>query len=347
MTRTRFAATLVALSFAAQLAAGATEAATQAGVSAAVRGNVDLTPVVDQAVRPIGSGEDVFLGDALKSHEDSGMQLMLLDETTITLGPSADLTIDEFVYDPATGLGELTASLAEGVFRFVTGKTSQGQDKAMTLKVPFGTIGIRGTIGAVKTDGDRSLIVLLGPGSQNNADERSGAIDVTAQGKTVSLIRPRFGTIIEPGKPPLEPFELSDLELALVLDPLAPPPSQPPALAPSITNAVHAAQQDVAAARETSGAIGRISERLDELTDPYDATTVAGGVGSNVTTFADLPIQGQVHFKNSTPLSDGGSYGLQVDVDFGARTIGGGTSNKVFVNNSPTAPSDPQFGIGQ
>ena len=71
MTRTRFTATLVALSFAAQLAAGATEAATQAGVTAAVRGNVDLTPVVDQVVRPIDSGEDVFLGDALKSHEDS------------------------------------------------------------------------------------------------------------------------------------------------------------------------------------------------------------------------------------------------------------------------------------
>ena len=245
-------------------------------------------------------------------------------------------------------MGELTASLAEGVFRFVTGKTSQGQDKAMTLEVPFGTIGIRGTIGAVKTDGDRSLIVLLGPGSQNNADERSGAIDVTAQGKTVSLIRPRFGTIIEAGKPPLEPFELSDLELALILDPLAPPPSQPPALAPSITNAVHAAQQDVAAARETSGTIGGISERLDELTDPYDPVTFLG-FGSDFPTFADLPTTGVFAFNEaSPPLTGGGTYSFFLTVDWGNRTLGGGVeSDFIAANNSPVAGPGLQefFGI--
>ena len=189
------------VALAALLFADAAEAAVQAGVAAAVRGDVDLTPVVEQVVRPIDSGEDVFLGDALKSHEQSGMQLLLLDETSITMGPNADLTVDEFVYDPATGAGEVAASLAEGVFRFVTGKTARGDPQAMTLKVPFGVIGVRGTIGAVRNDAARSLVVLLGPGLNNNANERSGALDVTAQGRTVSLIRPRFGTIMEAGQP--------------------------------------------------------------------------------------------------------------------------------------------------
>ena len=54
----------------------------------------------------------------------------------------------------------------------------------MTTPGAPGVIGVRGTMGAVKNDAAGSLIVLLGPGSENNADERSGALDVTAQGTT-------------------------------------------------------------------------------------------------------------------------------------------------------------------
>ncbi len=330
MTRTRFAATLVALSFAAQLGAGATEAATQAGVSAAVRGNVDLTPVVDQAVRPIGSGEDVFLGDALKSHEDSGMQLMLLDETSLTMGPNAELTIDEFIYDPATGIGEITASLAEGVFRFVTGKTSQGQDKAMTLEVPFGTIGIRGTIGAVHNTALRSLIVLLGPGLNNNANERVGALDITAQGKTVSLTRPGFGTIIAAGQPPMPAFEVSDAQVASILEALvAPLPTLPPALAPSVQTAVRTAKQDIAAAKETSGSTGAINEELDDLQDPINAPDYV----CDFCAPPQLSFSGNASFSDSgISLSDGGTYNFNVNVDFGALTASGNFQ----VQNTPT-----------
>ena len=323
------------VALAALLFADAAEAAVQAGVSAAVRGKVDLTPVVEKVVRPIDSGEDVFLGDALKSHEQSGMQLMLLDETSITMGPNADLTVDEFIYDPATGIGEVTASLAEGVFRFVTGKTSQGQDKAMTLEVPFGTIGIRGTIGAVRNDALRSLIVLLGPGLNNNANERAGALDITAQGKTVSLTRPGFGTIIEAGQPPSPPFRLTDVQFASILTPLAPPPPLSPEQAPSVEAADRAAQQDIAAAKETSSLTGGIIQGLENLADPFDATTLAAGIGGNITFFSDLPSTGDALYKESSPpLTDGGTYSFEMTVDFGNRTLGGGFNDNFAVNNS-------------
>ena len=80
-------------------------AAEQAGVTAAVRGQVYLIPVIGKAKHQAKSGEDVFLGDEVSSSEESGMQLMLLDETVFTIGPNTDMTIDEFVYDPATGAG--------------------------------------------------------------------------------------------------------------------------------------------------------------------------------------------------------------------------------------------------
>ena len=338
------------VALAALLFADAAEAAVQAGVSAAVRGKVDVTPVVEQVVRPIGSDEDVFLGDGLKSHEQSGMQLMLLDETSITLGPNADLTVDEFVYDPATGIGEVTASLATGVFRFVTGKTSQGSDKAMTLKVPFGVIGVRGTIGAVRNDAAGSLIVLLGPGSKNNADEPSGALDVTAQGKTVSLTRPGFGTIIAAGQPPMPAFEVSDEQVASILEALvAPLPTLPPELAPSVQTAVRTAKQDIAAAKETSGSTGDANEQLDDLEDPINPSEIVCSFCGQVP--PPLPSIGNASFSDSgVPLTDGGTYNFNFNVTFDP--INPNISGAFQVQNTPTLgggspATSPNFNFNQ
>ena len=176
----------------------AASAASQAGISAAVRGDIDLTPASGQAKHQTTSGEDIFLGDAISSYDESGMQLMLLDETVFTIGANTDITVDEFVYDPATGAGEVTASVAKGVFRFVTGNIAQGDPEDMLINLPVGTIGIRGTIGAASYIGGVAAIVLLGPGPDNNANARQGHLEVSAQGVTVNLTWPRYGTIIEP-----------------------------------------------------------------------------------------------------------------------------------------------------
>ena len=175
----------------------AASAASQAGISAAVRGDIDLTPASGQAKHQTTSGEDIFLGDAISSYDESGMQLMLLDETVFTIGANTDITVDEFVYDPATGAGEVTASVAKGVFRFVTGNIAQGDPEDMLINLPVGTIGIRGTIGAASYIGGVAAIVLLGPGPDNNANARQGHLEVSAQGVTVNLTWPRYGTIIE------------------------------------------------------------------------------------------------------------------------------------------------------
>ncbi len=168
------------------LFAGPAAAAVQAGVTAAVRGQVDLVPIVEKVKRPVASGEDIFLGDEISSQDESGMQLLLLDETVFTIGANTDLTIDAFVYDPATGEGQVTASLAKGVLRFVTGKIAQANPEDTVVNLPVGTIGIRGTIGAVVYDGvNPALVVLLGPGPRNNADARQGRLAVTTAGQTV------------------------------------------------------------------------------------------------------------------------------------------------------------------
>ena len=152
----------------------------QAGVAAAVRGRVEVAMTAGAVGREVKSGEAIFLDNAIKSGPDSGMQIMLLDQTTFTIGANSEITIDQFVFDPSTGTGKVAASVAEGVFRFVTGKVAQTNPNDMTIRLPTGNIGIRGTIavGSVEPGAGgqppKQEVVLLGPGKGREGAARIG-----------------------------------------------------------------------------------------------------------------------------------------------------------------------------
>ena len=288
----------------------AATAATQAGVSAAVKGEIDLAPVSGEATHQTASGEDIYLGDGITSHDDAGMQLMLLDETVFTIGANTEMTIDEFVYDPATGAGAVTASVAKGVFRFVTGNIAQGDPEDMTVNLPVGTIGIRGTIGAASMIGGVAMIVLLGPGPDNNADARQGHLEVSAEGVTVDLTRPRWGTTIEPGQPPTPPALFSDAQISDILGALgSAPPDREPSDPVDDGVATTLANQDLAVATEFAEFVMGTDETDGELNGTFDDAVLIDGIGSDRTTFGDLPTQGVgVYEGTGDPLSDGGRY---------------------------------------
>jgi hypothetical protein len=130
---------------------------------------------------------------------------MLMDETIFTIGPDAALIIDEFVYDPETSAGKVTASVLKGAFRFVSGRVAKDEPRNMSVKTPVRTIGIRGTsaagrvIPADPNDPNSEIsaeIVLLGPGVDNNANERAGRIIVSNADTSVEISRSGFGTNI-------------------------------------------------------------------------------------------------------------------------------------------------------
>ena len=214
-----FALVLVASGTAAQ-AQGVSAA--QAGVAAAVRGEVRkisfaaAPPAGGQAVaasvgRVVASGDRIFLGDKIETGPSAGLQIMLLDETIFTIGPNAAMVIDKFVYDPSTDAGEVTASIVKGAFRFVSGRIAKRSPSEMNVKLPVATIGIRGTsvagevVEETPTTPASAEVILLGPGAENNADERSGRIIVGNAGTSVEISRPGFGTTISNVQSPPAP----------------------------------------------------------------------------------------------------------------------------------------------
>jgi trimeric autotransporter adhesin len=72
--------------------------------------------------RQIRKDAPLYFGDKVTTDFEAYLKIRLLDDTTFTLGPRTTVTLDEFVYDPDTSQGKMTASVARGVFRFVTRK---------------------------------------------------------------------------------------------------------------------------------------------------------------------------------------------------------------------------------
>ena len=199
--------TITALSLLALTDASAS--AQQAGVAAGVTG--DLT--VSEGSRPepeaVESGMKMMLRDRINSDASSRMQVLLLDETVFTIGPDSDLIIDEFVYDPNSQTGHLTANFTKGVLRYVSGKVAHLNPVGVTIKTRDATIGVRGTALFIMddpevTDGTQ-FIGLLGPGDRNEAGLTPSRITVTSGGTTVDVLRSGYGVFVSPGKVPSAP----------------------------------------------------------------------------------------------------------------------------------------------
>ena len=180
----------------------------QVGVVAAVKGSVEVTSP-GAVGRIVDSGQPIFIGDAVKTGPQGRLQILLFDETIFTIGPDSAIVIDEFVYDPSTDAGKVSAEILKGVFRFVTGKVAHKKPENMKVKLPAGTIGVRGTIVAGRVDGQRSSVTLIGPGSVVVSNMVNNAV------QEVSVSRIGFGTVIAgPEAPPTPPSFVPPAQLA-------------------------------------------------------------------------------------------------------------------------------------
>ncbi|RST87345.1 hypothetical protein EJC49_05950 [Aquibium carbonis] len=158
--KSMFVRTLSAGVAAAALLTAQSPAVAKVGVAAAV--NTDARGrAPGGAPRVISLGQTVIFKEEIVTDARGLVQVLLLDGTTFTVGPNSQLTIDEFVYNPATGDAKVVATVAKGAFRFIGGQTSRRPDGA-TINTPVGTIGIRGAMVEGRVDSsDQALFSMI------------------------------------------------------------------------------------------------------------------------------------------------------------------------------------------
>jgi hypothetical protein len=116
-------------------------AAQTVGTTAAVNPQAHGTPPGD-TTRTLVLGNDVVFKERIDTSGEGLVQVLLVDGTTLTIGPDSSLVIDQFVYDPNAGTGKLVITFAQGAMRFIGGKLSKKE--AAVVRTTIGTLGIRG-----------------------------------------------------------------------------------------------------------------------------------------------------------------------------------------------------------
>lgn len=128
------------------------------GIAAAVNQNAQGRPPGGSA-RVIALGEQLVFNEQVSTDSNGQVQVLLLDGTTFTIGPSSDLKIDEFVFNPDSGQAKVVATVTKGAFRFIGAKTTQSEGGA-TINAPVGTIGVRGGSVACADSGGQQVCMM-------------------------------------------------------------------------------------------------------------------------------------------------------------------------------------------
>ena len=153
--------------------------------------------ITNQNDEMLSTGSKIFYGDTIIVKEKSNAQILLLDETALTVGEKSELTIDDFVYDPKTKVGKIVSNIKLGTVRIITGEISKQNPDNLNVKIPTGSIGARGTEFAVLTESNnKSTIVLLGPGKNNTLGMIPGVLKVSDGFNSVDLTQPGFQSVV-------------------------------------------------------------------------------------------------------------------------------------------------------
>ena len=165
------------------------EASAGVGVTSATDGDPLGKPPAE-AERVLRIGIDVQANELITTTANDRAHLVFLDGSSLTVGPNARLTIDKFVYDPATNTGDLAINASRGVFRLVGGKISKTRPIAITT--PSNTIGVRGGI----------AILDVKPGQTTSTFLFGTDMTVKAGGLTQTAFRPGSQVVTNAGERP-------------------------------------------------------------------------------------------------------------------------------------------------
>jgi hypothetical protein len=102
-----------------------------------VQANLPSQPGQTQA------GDLVYQEDVVRTGADGRVSINFTDGTSFNLSNNANMTLNEFVYDPNGKSNSTLFNLSKGTFTFVAGKIAKTGD--MKIDTPVATMGIRGT----------------------------------------------------------------------------------------------------------------------------------------------------------------------------------------------------------
>jgi len=114
----------------------------------------------DGTIQEVVQADDLYARDVIFTRDNSAAEIILLDDTRISMGSNSEFSISEFSFTAPvnqgdSALGSLIASIRNGVIRTITGLSGKAQQNPFRINSSLNaTIGIRGTNFTVRSCND-------------------------------------------------------------------------------------------------------------------------------------------------------------------------------------------------
>ena len=103
---------------------------------------------------PAQNGAAVYQSDSLRTGKDGRLGITLSDDTQVSIGPSSEVKLDAFLYEPGQGQLALVLKFIRGTAAYVSGQIAKLAPDAVRLETPAAIVGVRGTTLAVEVTSD-------------------------------------------------------------------------------------------------------------------------------------------------------------------------------------------------
>lgn len=98
------------------------------------------------------SGSTLFVSDRIVSGTASSAGIVFKDGTQLTLGPSTDIQVRDYAFEPKQAKYDFFVFLAKGAAVYSSGMIAKLAPEVVKVGTPTATIGVRGTRFIIEAD---------------------------------------------------------------------------------------------------------------------------------------------------------------------------------------------------
>jgi len=165
-----------------------------------------MAPTANPSSRELLVGHNAMRNERIDTIGKGQVQLLFADQSSLSVAPGSEVMINEFLYDPLTQTGNLTATVTTGVLRYVGGRVSKQRDVA--FYTPTAVVSVRGGIVLIKAERDAPLDP--GGGGKTEVLFLSGdRMCLTASEQTRCTTKSATAITNEGGEPPSAPMPVT------------------------------------------------------------------------------------------------------------------------------------------
>ena len=94
---------------------------------------------------PGAAGAPLYRGDLIRTGKPGAVGIVLTDDTTISLGSSSELFLNDYAFEPKEAKFALALRMMKGTFSYITGQIVKLAPDTARVQTPDATIAVRGT----------------------------------------------------------------------------------------------------------------------------------------------------------------------------------------------------------